>query len=548
MAAVPAWTIRVAVIGGLILSISLIQWIDRHRKWGVRRRSRLLLGIPWGTLVTLTGVLCVYLFLQDGWMHWHRPLTVPYRSWSYLYPLGMGVSAFAHHGPSHLLGNLIGALVVGSLAEYAWGHFPEARGTSTFSSVRTNPYARAFVIFPLSVIIIGVVTSLLSWGPTIGFSGVLFAFAGFALVRYPIITVVALEVDDVVRIIYRALENPVLVAQAEPRFIEPWWAGIAVQGHLLGLFLGIIVGAVVLRGREASVARLWAGMLIVGTSLSLWAIWWFRGSDQFVLYRGIGVVLVFGLALLVAVGFRFRSENRPVFAVPMRQIALLLLIFPVLVIGIVAVPLNLNTVHDTALSGETVTVRDYTIGYAEGVTNQQVSVVNLSVFGETTNVRTSGVIVVSPDRHAWTRQVSNRRLAFVGDTSVRVGGVGWAETVNVARRGWEVTGNGTAYRVWLRAPGEDWRLVYLSDPVVAEPVLNGLRIAFRPEAEGVRLDVRPNGTTVNQSEVTTVPLPTVNESSTARGITFVREDQSVYATFDNTRVRIATRERYRGRN
>lgn len=548
MTAIPPLGVQLVVVIAIIGSLVTVAWLDRRRDWGTRRRSRLLLGLPWGTIVSITLVLGVYLIIQGGWAQWQRPVTVAYRSWSYLYPLGMGISAFAHHGPGHLIGNLTGALVVGSLAEYAWGHFPQERGASSFSSPTKNPYVRAFGFFPCGVILVGLLTSLFSWGPTIGFSGVVFALVGFALVRYPIAAVVALEVDDVVRIVYRALRDPVLIAEAKPQFVEPWWAGIAVQGHLFGLFLGIVAGAIVLRGREADPAKLWVGMVILATSLSLWAIWWFRGGDQFVLFRGIGVVVVFGLALLVTVGFRARASSREFLAVPARNIALLLLVFPILVVGAVALPLNLNTVGDTTLPGPTIEVRDYEVGYAEDVRNRQVSVVNVTLLGETTRVKTSGVIVISPTRQVWTRQISPRRLAFAGNSSVRIGGIGWSATVGAARRGWSVVGNGTVYRVWLRPPDGDWQLVYLSDPLTAEPILAGNRVSIRPTSEGFAVDLKRSDMDGGGPQRRTGPLPAANESTTVHGITFVRENDSVFALFNESRIRVATKERYPGRD
>src|SRR6056297_2629620 len=57
-------------------------------------RRRLLLGVPWGTLLTITGVLAVYLFVQGA--YWHSDLLVtPFRTWSYFYPVGLLLGAFS---------------------------------------------------------------------------------------------------------------------------------------------------------------------------------------------------------------------------------------------------------------------------------------------------------------------------------------------------------------------------------------------------------------------------------------------------------------------
>mgnify|MGYP000336129545 FL=1 len=148
---------RAAVLLSLLVALLSILALDRPRgRWGARLRSRFLVGVPWGTLVSVGGVLAVYLFVQGGWSHWHAPVTIPFRAWSYFYPLGMMTAAFSHSGSGHLIGNLVGTLVLAPIAEYAWGHFPRERGVQTFTSPLTNPYVRAFVVFPAGVVAVAV--------------------------------------------------------------------------------------------------------------------------------------------------------------------------------------------------------------------------------------------------------------------------------------------------------------------------------------------------------------------------------------------------------
>ena len=545
MVAVPSWLplTQLAILATAIASVLLVWWFDRARGFGETRRKRLLLGIPWGTLVSILLVLGVYLFVQDGWGHWFAPVVIPYRSWSYLYPLGIATSAFTHNGVAHLTGNLIGTVVLGSLAEFAWGHYPTDRGRQTFSSLRANPYVRAFLVVPSVVVVVGLLTSLFSWGPVIGFSGVVFAFAGFAFVRYPLLTVVALSADDVVDVVYRALQDPVVVARAEPSFGQPWWAGIAVQGHLLGLFLGLLIGAYALRNRdEPSAARRWVGAVIVAGSLSLWAIWWFRGNAQYVLYRGLGVVFIFVLAGLITASLRVIHTDRTFYDVPWRAIGTLALVFPILVIGFVAVPLNLGTGSQDDIAGDrpTIEVRDYSITYAENVTNRQTSIVNFSIFGETTAIRSSGVIVRSEPRQIWTPAVSKSRLAFAGRARVHVGGLGWRESITVTRQGWSLVGNGTAYRVWLREPSGNWKQAYRSQPVFAEPTLAGKKVGVHPRQLGFYLELRENNSTV-----AIMPMPRHNTSVSGAGITVSRNRSRLIASFNRTELTIAKRESYR---
>src|SRR6056297_1103233 len=120
-------------------------------------RRRLLLGVPWGTLLTIAGVLAVYLFVQGA--YWHsRPLVTPFRTWSYRYPLGMLTAAFTHASRSHVTGNLLGTLVYGTVVEYAWSHYPTKRGATSFGSWRTNPFVRVLAI-PAGAVVVGLVGS-----------------------------------------------------------------------------------------------------------------------------------------------------------------------------------------------------------------------------------------------------------------------------------------------------------------------------------------------------------------------------------------------------
>ena len=543
---VPDWALQVGVILAVFLSGLLISRLDGE-PWRRHLRTRLLLGVPFGTLTVCLMLVGVYLVVQRGIAHPNAPVVVAFRAWSYFYPLGMVFAGLAHANPGHLLGNLLGTIVLGSFAEYAYGHYPRRRGTSSFGSFRTNPYARAFLFVPGAAVVAAFVTSLLSWGPVIGFSGVVFAFVGFALVRYPVGAVIAFVAQRVVRTVVSALQDPVLVAKAEPSFGPPWWAGISIQGHLLGLFLGILVGILLLRrdGGEThpvpTAGRLWGASMVLATSLSLWALWWFRGGSTYVLYRGPGVVFVIVLALGITLAVRGAISDRAVReGFRYRDAAVLLVVFPVLVVGIAAVPLNFTTVADAASPGEgpPAEVGDYSVTYAENVTNEMVSVVNLTVFGETTRVNTSGAIVISERRHLWTRSLSKGRLAFRGNGSVVVGGLGWRESVDFSREGWSVNGT-PAYVVSMRPPDGQWRHAYSSDPVTAEPVLDGRNVTVVPTADGFELAIARRG-----SELARTNLPPTNETVRAGGLRFTRDGDGLYARVNRTRVRLATQETY----
>ena len=541
--------LRGAVVGALVVSLVVAFAVDRPSALGARLRARFVLGVPWGTLLSAGFVLGVYLLVQGGLENWYSPVTIPFRAWSYFYPLGMLTAAFSHNGAGHLIGNLVGTLTLAPLAEYAWGHFPRKRGSQTFSSLRTNPYVRAFAAFPAAVLVVGLLTSVFAVGPIIGFSGVVFAFAGVALVNYPLGTVIALVGGGAVRLVYNALRVPTLTASGRPAYISPWWADIAIQGHALGLLTGVLVGLWVVRTRRdgrPSARRLWLGGVLVAVEQSLWAVYWFRGGETYVLYRAAGVILVAALATLVALAVV--ASDDPLFewdlgvdsgVVRNWQVAAGVLLLVTAALAGPAVPTNLFTAEAGDLPGEERTVRDYEVTYAENVRNGLVSVVDIDAFGETTAVNTSGVVVRSTERGIWTTAVPKGRLAFDGRTAVRLGGVGWRETVYAQRDGWRVLGGGTAYRVGLD-DGDSGRVVYTSDPVTAGPTLAGRNVTVVPTRETYRLRVTRRNGSVNE----TARFPAENESLTLDGLRFDRNASRVTVSYNGTRLRLLTQETY----
>lgn len=576
---VPEWLPlqRLAVVAAFLLAFAIVYAVDRPRgAWGRRLRSRFLLGIPWGTLLSLGFVLAVYLFLQGGIDNWYDPVVLPFRAWSYFYPTGMLTAGFAHSSAGHLIGNLLGALVLGTLAEYAWGHFPQSRGTSSFGSWRTNPYVRAFLIVPGAVIAAGVLSSLFAVGPVIGFSGVVFAFGGFALAFYPIGTIVALTASTFVRLTYNALQNPELVSSARWVYQIPSWATIAIQGHALGLFIGLLVGLWLRRRRGSlpSALRLGTGVALYGAARSLWAVYWYRGGETYVLYRGVGLALVLLLATLVVLagatrdeplsmpslpslrsrlplpsgGGRLRGRSLPSVPGPSLSgslsgttpaaIGFVLLLLGAGLIAGPAIPVNLVTADDEQLPGDPIEVRDYQITYAEGVTDGMVDVVDVELFGETTAVETSGVIVKSDDRHLWTTAASKNRLQGSGQERIGLGGLGWRDSVTAHRSGWQTVGGDRVYRIELEHDGQR-HLAFLSNESTTQPRVDGRNTTMTPREEGFFLRVS------HGEENETVAIPETNESVDALGIEFVREDDDLFAEREETRVRIAAKETYR---
>ncbi|MFB6138783.1 MAG: rhomboid family intramembrane serine protease [Halobacteriaceae archaeon] len=573
--------LRVGVVLALLLALAVVVALDRPGgRWVARARSRLLLGVPWGTLASATLVLLVYGVLQGGFERWHDPLVVPFYSWSYFAPVGVALAAFSHQGAGHLTGNLLGTLVLGSLAESAWSHYPRTRGATSFASWRTNPYVRAFVAFPAGVLVAGLLTSAFHWGPMVGFSGVVYAFAGFAIVRYPVGTLLAVLAERLVDLTYDAWRSPIADVEASSQFVTPWFVDIAVQGHLLGFLLGALLGLVLVVHRRERVSRPSAlrvagATAAFGTLLSpLWAVWYIRGADSYVLHRaaGLGMILTLGALIAVAV----RATDRPLRGargergaggtgsggsdgdgsapVPSgadrsgesplptrRTVATLALCLPLLVMAVVAVPVNATTVDGPPAVDGAVTVRDYTVTYAEGVTRPKTTifdgtVLEETVLGESTRVVTGGVIVTSDAREVWLRAVSPGRLAHSGRVSVSVGGIGWRERVGVRRVGWSLLRGGSTYRVDLRPPDGAFRTVFASGPATAGVVLANRNVTVRPATGGFTVVV----TRANQT-LGTAPIPAPGDAVTVGGIRFQRTDGTLRAAVDGTRVPVAER-------
>lgn len=594
----------IVTVAMLLLSVAVVRRLHRpERGWGDVARSRLVMGVPWGSLLVIGLVFCVYLFVQDGITEFTNPVTIPYRAYSYFYPLGMLTASFSHAGPNHLIGNLSGTLIVAPIAEYAWGHYPAERGEGRLSSWYTTPWIRALVIFPLAVVVVTIVTSLFALGPVIGFSGVVFAFAAFALVHYPIVTIVGvLGVRGVVLTLYRALRNPIGVYVAQPSPPSaPSWAGIAIQGHAFGFFVGLVLGIAVLRrhDRRPDPLRIWVAILLYGFAQGLWQIYWFGGENVYYLFQGPGVLVVTALALVVTLaitgseaplvpprvdrlfarvgrsapdspvdrplelaqnsGERSESggtgleriseiaaqtrarETTRLSNLGQQRAAYLAVLAVFAIVAGMAIPVNLFVLDDaTASSDSAVEVEDYTIQYAEGVENELTSPVRVGPLAEAVSIESSGVIVASEQRQLWSEVLPAQQLAFSGEESIAVGGPGWRETVHVERTGWEPVSNETVYQVEIWADGEDRRIAHESNASRADVRIDDRNVTVALEDGEFVLEVE---STENEA-IATTPMPDAGGSTTAGGLTFERENDTIYASSNGTRIAVASEETY----
>lgn len=568
--------IAVLVAVGTLLFVS---W--PNPRWLSLLRERLIGGVPWGTLL-VTGLLVgIYYGVQGGFEDPTNPVVLPFRAWSYFDPFGMLLAGFSHANYNHLTSNLISTLIFGSLAEYWWGHYTERRTETLWETLWTHPVVRAVVIFPTATILVGIAGTVAALGPIVGFSTVVFAFAGFSLVRYPIVVVLASVGQGVISRLFDAVRLPQQVAIAEASYSTPWFASIAVQGHAIGLLLGVLVGLALLRLRDESPPpglHVWTGVLLFTVSRSLWAIYWYRGNEVYVLYRAIGLTLVFVLVTIVTYSivaraeplFRSRAVPEPetisesLSSITYRDVGLLFLVCGTALVVGPAITVNLTTADDTALPGETIETNGYEVTYAENVPDGQISAIPVEGFGETTQLNTSGVIVRNAERHIWSTAVPTGQLASQGSTTVQLGGLGWRESVTVDRTGWSMVGGETAYKISLSHQNETTD-VFSSGRATAEPVVARHRISINVTDGVFLLAADPgefnssetvtesiglnepknrtemtNSTPTTQIEKTVIPAP--NESTMVGPIEIFNQGDRLFAVHNGTVVRVAQRE------
>lgn len=530
----------VALLLAIGFSLWVVRWIDRpDGSWGDALRSRLILGVPWGTLVSIGLVLLVYLFIQDGRTDIYNPVTLPFRAWSYSYPTGWLTAGFAHNSFNHLVGNLTATLILGALAEYAFSHYPRERGTTTFSSYWTNPYVRAFLIFPGAVVGLGLLTGLFALGPIIGFSGVVWSFAGFALVRYPLTTVLSIFIFRALRRIHEAMRRPeVIEGIAAPPPAPPWWAEVAIQGHAIGLLFGVLLGLYLFRRRGAipPAWRLWLGAFLFGITQGLWAIYWFQGLDRYLLLQGLGVVAVIVLATLLVAAIagpdrpiRFESVTARQLALGVLAIALAAMIGPAIAVNLVGP----DPTYGDDLPG--VEIADYRVVYAEDVTNRMVVVLPLEI-GGLSDVRTSGVIIMSEERQIWTQAVSKQQLMDRGRVTVTVGGVGWRQAVSIDVDTWQPVGNDSVYQVWVIDPDDGRVHAHASEERTADVQVANRTITILIEDETFLVAIDEAG-----ERLVTTEMPRHDEAVFVEGMVLRNVDGTLYLEYDGTVVPVAER-------
>lgn len=560
---------------GILLAAAVILVYVWHRagrhRWRAILEDRFIYGIPWGSLVTLVGVVGFYLFAQSGLTHWDSPVVLPFRSWSYGYVTGWLSAGFAHAGPNHLVGNVLGALVLTPIVEYAWGHYPpsaRASGTNTKASqphshpppsdapdppgdrqatgntstpssgskrsgLLGTPWLRALVVFPLAILAVSVLTSLFAFGWSLGYSGTVFFLLGFALVVFPVTTVVAVVVTSGVNVLFQAMWNPVFRVTADPGGPSPpAWAGVNIQAHLLGFLLGVLVAFLVLRHRDQwpSVERVALATVLVVLVRNLWLIPTSSGGE-YVQWRAIGVV--FALCLAFVIIALVAMDDQPILGlVTTRGVVLAALLCITVLIALPSLTSNLAGMDEDPVPGEgELVVADYTVTYEEDAPHARI------------DSNASGVIVVSEQRDIWSSVIDKDELAHEGAETVPVGGIGWREAIAVDRTGWDVVGNGTVYAVDLEH--DDTRVrSFTADPLAsASRIANhSLSVEATPTAnERFSVAIDSDG-----DRLGAVHIPAVNGTATVGDFTVSTTDrdgtETVFVERGDTRVQVAQRE------
>ncbi|QSG07377.1 rhomboid family intramembrane serine protease [Halapricum desulfuricans] len=606
--AVAALLVTLSVAAGTVL------YYGGWERWRALTADRLVYGIPWGTLIAVALVTAFYLLAQNGLTDWGDPLTLPFVSWSYFYPLGVVSSGFAHGSPAHLVSNMTGTLAFGLVAEYAWGHYPPARRDRDSllagdGGWRSRPRVRIALV-PAAMFGVALLTGVFSMGPGLGFSGAVFAVAGFAVVTKPRAAIGAVVGSSALDVLYQAVVNPVVtgsISAGGPS--PPSWASIAFQAHMLGFAVGAVAAIALLRSRRQQLppARLFLGTAGFGLALSLWLLV-FPGEDVFYLYRAVGVIVVTVLAGLVTVAVSGSDRSIPrlvaigwlvLLALPFALLAgvlafslvvsvsglvpevggiapfMALLVLAVVVLAVPAIPtalrgqdtrwsshrnvalLGLGTVGlllvvpgllygpitvdtDSVTDTGEVTVGDYLVTYEEDAApGQTLLLLDVENATETTQ---DGLIVASESRSIWTVAERAESIAFDGEASVNVGGLGWRETVRADRTGWDVTGNESAYAVDLTVDGETTRS-FATDPVQADVTIDDHRIGVVPTDDGFEVRVTRDDVTVG-----TAAIPETNETATVGPLTVrTKADDgstAVVVASDGTSVTVAERETY----
>ncbi len=509
---------RMALAAALLLAFAgIVRSGFLRRTWEVAN-ERLLYGLPIGTIIVVSINVAFFFLVQRGWEHPSDPLFLPFISWSYEYPAGVLSSAIAHANSGHITGNMMATLFFAPIAEYVVGHKNSRR-----------PVLRAVLFVPLLWYVFAVVPAAFAWGPGLGFSGAVFAFFGFVVVFYPVRAIVMVVLISVAGSLFSALLDPISVQIAGERFVQPSWANVAIDAHVIGMLLGFGVALLYARKYDYPIERFRVGVAVVAIAI-LQGLWIFAVSDgsTYYLYQALGKAVVVALAVALTYTASEMAAGRVFSWSDFSARRLLTSSFLLVPLGVFV----LVGVWWLALFGaigfeeepEGVEVEDYTVFYGEDVALDLVAPFDEILDEEITF---SGVLVSSDERGIRTVAVQQRQLSRDTDRTVRVGGFDWMTEVDVNRTGMtSVTGNST-YTIDVSHNESGQQTVFDSGAADTESKVEGWDVSLET-VDGHRFVVLDDEETKHRVSVR-------ETSTTAQGVEVWKRDNRVYVEGEASR-------------
>jgi hypothetical protein len=401
-----------------------------------------------------------------------------------------------------------------------------------------NPFVR-ILVFVFVVFVVGLLASLFVPVAAIGFSSVVFAFAGLGVVTAPVATIGAILGVYVLGLLRLAVLHPVPTFRSTPGFFTPSWVDTAIQGHLFGFVVGVLLGIALLSYRDQfpTLRYVFFAALAFLVTRSMEAVYIARGGGEFVLYRALGTAGVVVLATAIAVLVTERNRQViPRSSVSLRTAAVGLLLVVVCALALTGIAFNLVSVSNGDTVEQGLDVRDYTVMYAENIENKYISGSPLpDVF--TPPATASGVIVTSEQRDAWVQVASVREFSAEGREVIALGDATWREVVVVSRSAWTFVDGGETFKVFGNRAGDAPQQLFASEPANASVIINGSTVAIEPTADSYALSVSRNGTVLGRE-----PVPAHNQTVEIADITFERAQNSLIARYERTEITFA---RYR---
>lgn len=525
----------------LLVTFLALRTVSEHQSIFTRPRDRLIMGIPWVTLLTATICILMFFFIQTGRGN-GEPLVVGFRSWSLWYPQGIILSTFAHLDTAHLISNVTGIIVFGAIIEYTIGHYPPHHTPSNAISplIQRIPTLKTPLlrILGLTGAVLGyaIGSSVLLPGATLGISGLVFVLFGIAVVMKPRIAIIGVIVAEILGLLAQAIIFPVSISLLPAGPAATALAEISIHGHLFGFVVGALLGMLLVRrrGDNGDLVESWFAALAIAVLFGLYAVTWPSESGDPMLFTAVGTVLVFTLALLISL---LIDDGNIMFInyidLSARETALGLLLAAVLAFAAIGIPYNLVAISDDGQFNNQVEVEDYIIGYDEDVIDQYTAALMTPGIGpEDGAITVSGVIVVSDERNAWHVAASERELRHHKRVEVPVGDATWREDVVVTRTDWIVLGSAPVYQVHAEV-NNDTETLYTSEQIMSPHLIDGKSITIKATSEEFQIIVQGDG----QSE--TAAIPSEGGNVTVNGVEFERVSDRLRASSGDTQIVVA---------